>query len=70
MSFCMQIKKYEDIFILRKTQFYKTLEIFYYDPVQLWYLQQSNPHCVLEDMDSIEVGCPEISDILGLPIYM
>jgi len=31
-------QKYEDIFILRKTQFYKTLEIFYYDPVQLLYL--------------------------------
>jgi hypothetical protein len=28
----------EDTFILRKTQFYKTLEIFYNDPGQLVYL--------------------------------
>jgi hypothetical protein len=24
-----------------------------------------NPNCVLEDMESIEVGWPEISDIFG-----
>ena len=31
-------KKNEDMLILRKTQFYETLEIFYYDPVPLLYL--------------------------------
>ena len=28
-----------------------------------------NPNCVLEDMESIEVGWPEISDIFGTMWY-